>query len=411
MALTPAAPAELPSAYASEDRLAMRDAVRRFALEQVLPIANELDPVQGEIPDSLLRAMADMGLFGILVPAEYGGLGLGVFEYCMVAEELARAWMSVASVIARGNGLGRGFSAEQRRELLPKVARGEWLGAFALSEPDAGSDIAGIRTRAEKDGDHYVLNGQKMWCTFADRADFLIVVARTTPYDPARRHSGIRNFYVPKQRGGFPPGISGTPIRKIGYHGWKTWELSLSDFRVPAENLLGGDRGGDERSGFRDVSHGLAIARLHTAARSIGLARGGLEDALAYAQTRVQFGRPIGDFQAIRFKIAEMASHIEACRALMHQTAADADAGRPVDRQAAMAKYLASEMSERVTSEALQIHGGAGYTTDFAVERYWRDARLTKIFEGTSEIQLRIVSDQYLPRPASDQGQARAAAS
>jgi butyryl-CoA dehydrogenase len=411
MALTPAAPAELPSAYASEDRLAMRDAVRRFALEQVLPIANELDPVQGEIPDSLLRAMADMGLFGILVPAEYGGLGLGVFEYCMVAEELARAWMSVASVIARGNGLGRGFSAEQRRELLPKVARGEWLGAFALSEPDAGSDIAGIRTRAEKDGDHYVLNGQKMWCTFADRADFLIVVARTTPYDPARRHSGIRNFYVPKQRGGFPPGISGTPIRKIGYHGWKTWELSLSDFRVPAENLLGGDRGGDERSGFRDVSHGLAIARLHTAARSIGLARGGLEDALAYAQTRVQFGRPIGDFQAIRFKIAEMASHIEACRALMYQTAADADAGRPVDRQAAMAKYLASEMSERVTSEALQIHGGAGYTTDFAVERYWRDARLTKIFEGTSEIQLRIVSDQYLPRPASDHGQARAAAS
>jgi alkylation response protein AidB-like acyl-CoA dehydrogenase len=401
VALTPAAPADLPSAYASEDRLAMRDAVRRFALEQVLPLANELDPVQGEIPDSLLRTMADMGLFGILVPAEYGGLGLGVFEYCMVAEELARAWMSVASVIARGNGLGRGFSAEQRKELLPKVARGEWLGAFALSEPDAGSDISGIRTRAEKDGDHYVLNGQKMWCTFADRADFLIVVARTTPYDPTRRHSGIRNFYVPKQRGEFPSGISGTPIRKIGYHGWKTWELSFSDFRVPAESLLGGDRSGDERSGFRDVSHGLAIARLHTAARSTGLARGGLEDALAYAQARVQFGRPIGDFQAIRFKIAEMASQIEACRALMYQTAADADAGRPVDRQAAMAKYLASEMSERVTSEALQIHGGAGYTTDFAVERYWRDARLTKIFEGTSEIQLRIVSDHYLPRPAA----------
>jgi len=397
-----AAPVDLPSAYATEDRLAMRDAVRRFAMERVLPVANELDPVQGEIPDSLLQAMADMGLFGILVPTEYGGLGLGVFEYCMVAEELARAWMSVASVIARGNGLGRGFSPEQRRELLPKVARGEFLGAFALSEPEAGSDIASIRTRAERDGDHYVLNGQKMWCTFADRADFLVVVARTTPYDPARRHSGIRNFYVPKQRGGFPPGISGTPIRKIGYHGWKTWELSFQDFRVPAENLLGSRsaEGSDERSGFRDVSHGLAIARLHTAGRSIGLARAGLEDAIAYAKTRVQFGRPIGDFQAIRFKIAEMAARIEACRALMYQAAADADAGRSVDHQAAMAKYLASEMSEHVTSEALQIHGGAGYTTDFAVERHWRDARLTKIFEGTSEIQLRIVSDRYLPRPA-----------
>jgi butyryl-CoA dehydrogenase len=400
MPSVPAAPADLPSAYATDERLAMRDAVRTFARERVLPVANELDPVQGEIPDALLRDMAEMGLFGILVPAEYGGLGLGVFEYCLVAEELARAWMSVASVIARGNGLGRGFSPEQRRELLPRVARGEWLGAFALSEPDAGSDIAGIRTRAERDGDEYVLNGQKMWCTFADRADFLIVVARTTPYDPARRHSGIRNFYVPKERGGFPPGISGTPIRKIGYHGWKTWELSFSDFRVPASHLLGGS-GGDERSGFRDVSHGLAIARLHTAARSIGLARGGLEDAIAYARARVQFGRPIGDFQAIRFKIAEMASRIEACRALMYQAAADADAGRAVDHQAAMAKYLASEMAERVTSEALQIHGGAGYTTDFAVERHWRDARLTKIFEGTSEIQLRIISDGYLPRPAS----------
>jgi butyryl-CoA dehydrogenase len=401
MPLVPAAPLDLPSAYATEERLAMRDAVRRFAMEQVLPVANELDPVQGEIPESLLRNMAEMGLFGILVPAEYGGLGLGIFEYCLVAEELARAWMSVASVIARGNGLGRGFSAQQRAELLPKVARGEWLGAFALSEPDAGSDIASIRTRAERDGDSYVLNGQKMWCTFADRADFLIVVARTTPYDPAHRHAGIGSFYVPKQRGGFPDGIAGTPIRKIGYHGWKTWELSFSDFRVPADNLLGRRGGGGEPTGFRDVSHGLAIARLHTAARSIGLARAGLEDAIAYAQARIQFGRPIADFQAIRFKIADMAAQIEASRALMYQAAADADAGRPVDRQASMVKYLASEMSERVTSEALQIHGGAGYTTDFAVERYWRDARLTRIFEGTSEIQLRIISDTYLPRPTS----------
>jgi alkylation response protein AidB-like acyl-CoA dehydrogenase len=399
-------PASLPAAYATEDRLAMRDLVRDFAMKDVLPVANELDPVQGEMPDELVKKMAEMGLFGILVPQQYGGLGLGVFEYCLVTEELARAWMSVASIIARGNGLGGGFSEAQRRELLPKVARGECLGAFALSEPDAGSDIASIRTRAELRGAHYVINGQKMWCTYADKADFIILVARTTPYDPARRHAGIRNFYIPKERGRFPAGITGNPIRKIGYHGWKTWELSFDDFRLPADNLLGREvsggevDGADDIQGFRHISRSLSIARVHTAARSIGLARGALEDAIAYCQQRRQFDQFIGDFQAIRFKIAHMASEVEACRAFMYQVAADADAGAIVDHQASMLKYLASEMSERVTSEGLQIHGGAGYTTDFPVERFWRDARLTKIFEGTSEIQLRIVSDRYLPRPA-----------
>jgi alkylation response protein AidB-like acyl-CoA dehydrogenase len=397
----PVAPPTLPAAYATTDRQAMLETVRRFAMEEVLPAANELDPVQGEIPAPLVAAMARMGLFGIMVSEEYGGLGLGLIEYCLVTEELARAWMSVASLIARGNGLGAGFSAEQRRQLLPRVARGEWLGAFALSEPGAGSDIASIRTRAERDGDEWVITGQKMWCTYADQADFLVVVARTTPYDPARRHAGIRNFYVPKARGAFPPGVSGNPIRKIGYHGWRTWELSFDGLRVPADHLLGMDGESDEREGFRRVSRGLSVARVHTAARSIGLARAGIEDAMAYAQERVQFDQPISDFQAIRFKLADMVSQVESARAFMYQVAADADAGRPVDHQASMLKYLASEMAERVTSEALQIHGGAGYTTDFAVERYWRDARLTKIFEGTSEIQLRIISDRYLPRASA----------
>jgi alkylation response protein AidB-like acyl-CoA dehydrogenase len=400
MPLDPA-PHDLPSAYTTEDRVAMRDLVRDFVQREVLPTANELDPVRGEIPDSMVETMAQMGLFGILIPEEFGGLGLGVFEYCMVAEELARGWMSVASLMARGNGLVRGFSPEQERELLPKIASGEWLGAFAMSEPDAGSDIASIRTRAEPDGDGWVLNGQKMWCTYADKADYLIIVARTTPYDPTRRQAGIRNFYLPKPRGSFPEGMSGNPIRKIGYHGWKTWELSLNDVRVPADGLLAQDApAADDRAGFVEISRWLALARLHTAARSIGLARGGLEDAVAYAQQRRQFDQPIGDFQAIRFKIADMAAQVDMNRAFLYQVAADADAGKTVDHQASMAKYLASEMSERVTSEAIQIHGGAGYTTDFAVERHWRDARLTKIFEGTSEIQLRIISDQYLPRPA-----------
>lgn len=401
MDLLLAAPAGLPAAYATEERLAMRDLVRDFAMNEVLPVANELDSSEGLIPDSLRQKMAEMGLFGILIPEEYGGLGLGLFEYCLVTEELARAWMSVASLIARGNGLGGGFSEKQRSEYLPKVARGEFLGAFALSEPDAGSDVASIRTRAVLDGDHYVINGQKMWCTFADQADFLIVVARIAPYDPKHRHSGIRNFFVPKERGCFPDGISGNAIRKIGYHGWRTFELSFDDFRVPAENLLGGERmhSGDDVAGFRDVTRALSGARVHTAARSIGLARGALEDSIAYCQQRKQFDRFIGDFQAIRFKIATMASRIEACRALMYQVASDADARLPVDTQASMVKFLASEMAERVTSEGIQIHGGAGYTTDFALERYWRDARLTKIFEGTSEIQQLIISDRYLPRP------------
>ncbi|HZT67769.1 MAG TPA: acyl-CoA dehydrogenase family protein [Acidimicrobiales bacterium] len=399
MDLLPVPPASIPTPYRTEDRTAIRDLARDFAMREVLPVANELDPVQGEIPLELRRAMGEMGFFGILIPEEYGGLGLGLFEYCLVTEELARAWMSCASIIARGNGLGGGFSQDQRRRLLPLMAKGELLGAFALSEPDAGSDVASIRCRAELQGDEYVINGQKMWCTFADQANFIVLVARTTPYDPANRYSGIRNFFIPKEPGSFPAGISGNPVRKIGYHGWKTWELSFDDFRLPAENLLGRQAEGDDRAGFRNVTRGLSVARVHTAARSIGLARAGLEDAVAYAQQRRQFDRPISDFQAIRFKIASMAAEIEACRALMYQVAADADAGVAVDAQASMVKYLASEMSERVTSEALQIHGGAGYTTDFAVERHWRDARLTKIFEGTSEIQLRIISDRLLPRP------------
>jgi alkylation response protein AidB-like acyl-CoA dehydrogenase len=278
------------------------------------------------------------------------------------------------------------------------MARGEYLGAFALSEPGAGSDVASIRCRAEPVGDEWVLNGQKMWCTFADGADFLIVVARATPYDPERRHAGIAQFFVPKERGKFPPGLEGTPMRKIGYHGWKTWELSFNDLRIPRDNILiGGDPEGAE--GFKRTASWLSVARIHTAARSIGLARGALEDSVAYAQSREQFGRPIGDFQAIRFKIAWMATEIEAARTLTYAAADNTDRGRRSDVEASMAKYFASEMSEKVTSEGIQIHGGAGYTSEFAVERYWRDARLTKIFEGTSEIQQRIISDAFLPRP------------
>ena len=393
--------ARVPAAYYTDERQAILESAREFAMNEVLPVANKLDPVQGEIPMELRDKMAELGYFGILIPQEYGGLGLGIFEYVLVTEELSRAWMSVASIIARGNGLGAGFSEKHRKEMLPKMAKGECLGAFALSEPSAGSDAASIRCRAELVGDHWVINGQKMWCTFADGADFIVLVARATPYDPERRHAGISQFLIPKERGKLPPGIEGTPMRKIGYHGWKTWELSFSDFKIPRENVLGPEQasGSVAGEGFKRALSWLSIARIHTAARAIGLARGALEDSISYAQSREQFGRPIGEFQAIRFKIATMATEIEAARDLTYSAADESDKGRVDDVKASMAKLFASEMAERVTSEGIQIHGGAGYTTEYPLERYWRDARLTKIFEGTSEIQQRIISDAHLPRP------------
>ena len=198
-------------------------------------------------------------------------------------------------------------------------------------------------------------------------------------------------FLVEKERGSFPEGVTGTKVRKIGYHGWHTWELSFDGLRLPADALLG-----EEGKGFYLAVSGLEVGRVHTAARAIGLARAALEDSITYVHQREQFGRPIGDFQAIRFKIAHMAAEIEAARQLMYHAATEIDSGRRCSMEAAMAKYVASEMAERVTSEAVQIHGGAGYTTDFAVERHWRDARLTRIFEGTSEIQLRVISDELL---------------
>jgi alkylation response protein AidB-like acyl-CoA dehydrogenase len=380
----------------TEERLMIQESARDFAMNEVLPIANRLDPVQGIIPDDLIRKMGELGYFGIVVPEKYGGLGLGAFEYCLVAEELARAWMSVGSLIARGNSMigMESMSEEWRADVLPRVARGEYLGAFAMSEPNAGSDVANISTRAVRDGDDYIITGNKYWCTFADGADFVTVIARTgTDPDPKRRHAGLSAFVLEKPRGELPADVQGAPIPKIGYFGWKTWELAFDGVRVPASALLG-----EEGKAFYMIAHGLERARAHTAARSIGLARGALEDALAYAKERQQFGRPIAEFQDIRFKLARMATEIEACRQLMYHVCDQIDTGRRCDAEASMVKYLASEMAERVTSDALQILGGAGYTTHYAVERYWRDARLTKIFEGTSEIQLRIISDHLLGR-------------
>lgn len=381
----------------SEERRMIQESARAFTHDVVLPAANRLDPVKGEIPQEIIDQMSELGYFGILIPEELGGLGLGAFEYCLIAEELAQGWMSVASLIARGNALIgslKSMSSEQQAHYLPKMARGEFLGAFSLSEPDAGSDVANISCRAKKVGDEWEITGNKYWCTYADGADFILVFARTNPeVDPKARHRGISAFMVEKPRGELPQGVSGNPIPKIGYHGWTTWELAFDGCRVPLEMMVG-----EEGKAFYLATAGLETARAHTAARSIGLAQAALNDAIEYSKERRQFGQAIENFQAIRFKIASMATEIEAARALMYAVCEKIDQGVRCDKEASMVKLFASEMSERVTSEALQILGGGGYTTLHAVERHWRDARLTKIFEGTSEIQMRIISDHILGR-------------
>ena len=384
----------------TEERRMIQEAARQFTMERVLPIANKLDPEKGQIPRDLIDEMAELGYFGILIPEEYGGLGLGAYEYCLVAEQLSRGWMSVGSLIARGNGLIgalKGLAPEKKAEYLPRMARGEFLGAFSLSEPNAGSDVANISCRAVRDGDDWLITGNKYWCTFAYQSDFILVICRTDPViDPKARHKGLSAFLVEKPRGELPEGVKGSVIPKIGYHGWTTWELAFDNCRVPHSSMVG-----EEGKAFYLTTAGLETARAHTAARSIGLAQGSLEDSIQYAKDRAQFGAPIGNFQAICFKLADMATQIEASRALLYTVCEKIDEGVRADTEASMVKLFASEMCERVTSEGLQIHGGAGYTTHFAAERYWRDARLTKIFEGTSEIQMRIISDAMLGKVAA----------
>jgi alkylation response protein AidB-like acyl-CoA dehydrogenase len=379
----------------------MRDVARQFVRDEVLPAANRLDPVKGEMPRELIDKMGELGFFAILIPEELGGLGLGAFEYCLVAEELARGWMSVASIIARGNSFFRSVpgEGEERRRKIALMAKGQYLGAAALSEPGTGSDLSSVQCRARRDGDEWVITGNKYWCTFADGADYISVLCRIDePGAPAGR-GGTISVSVEKPKGELPAGCSGAPIPKIGYFGWKTWELSFDGTRAQARRALEDSHGEAGGAAHRAVAFGLGLARAHTAARSIGLAQGALEDAIAYAKQRIQFGQPISDFQAIRFKIASMATEVRAARQLMYFVCSEIDAGRAGRVETSMVKLFASEMAERVTSEALQIFGGAGYTTLYPIERYWRDARLTKIFEGTSEIQQRIIADTLLGKP------------
>jgi alkylation response protein AidB-like acyl-CoA dehydrogenase len=390
------------SPYDTPERTTLRDTVRAFAMDEVLPVANELDPRREDIPAALLDRLGELGLFGVLIPEDEGGLGLGVYEYCLVSEELARAWMSVGSIIARGNGTGCDSADPERRLTLRRAsAAGRRIGAIAFSEPEAGSDLANVACRAERDGDGWLVTGTKRWVGHALAADFIHLLARTRPPREDRGPSdGLELFLVEKERGEFPAGVTGTPIDKIGYFGLTTWELELDGLRLPADALQ--DTGEEEGQGFKHSLGWLHVARAQTAARAVGLARGALEDALTYCQQRVQFGEPIGNQQVIRHMLADMSAEVAAARQLYQHAAWLVDAGQPANTETSQAKLFASEMAERVTSQALQIFGGNGYTTQFAAERYWRDARLTRIFEGTSEIQRRIIADSLLAAAPAD---------
>ncbi|MEK7205472.1 MAG: acyl-CoA dehydrogenase family protein [candidate division NC10 bacterium] len=376
---------------------AIRKAVRDFAERQVAPIADRYDRENGEIPTEILKGMAELGYFGLTVPEAYGGLGLDYASMAIVAEELSRAWLSVGSVMTRnlitGTLLLVHGTEEQKQRFLPGLASGDLLTAAAFTEPDAGSDTAAVGTRAVREGDRYVLTGAKTWCTFANRAHILTVLARTDP-DPARRHRGLSILLAQKEPGdGFdPPAISGEPIATIGYHGMKSFSLSFERCPVPAKNLIGET----ENRGFYQLMATYESARIQTAARAVGVAQAAYEAALAYSKQRVQFGQAICNFQAIRHKLADMATEIEAARQLTYYACAMKDSGKRCDLEAGMAKVFAAEMAERVTSEAMQVHGGYGYSLEYPVQRYWRDARVFRIFEGTSEIQRDVIAKRIL---------------
>ena len=377
----------------------LRRSVRDFVAKEVLPIADILDSQEKDIPEEIIKKMADLGYFGLVFPEEVGGVGLDHLALTIVSEELSRGWLSVGSVLTRNLITGLLIQAhgteEQKRRFLPGIASGKLLTAAAFTEPDAGSDTAGMKTRARRDGDRYLLTGAKTWCTFANAAHVLAVLARTDP-DPAKRHKGLTLFLVEKKPGDEfdPPRIAGEPIPTIGYHGMHCFTLGLQDCPVPAENMIGGAEG----KGFYQLMAVYESARIQTAARAVGVAQGAFDLALKYAQERQQFGQPISNFQAIRHKLADMATEIQAARQLTHYAASMKDTGRRCDLEAGMAKLFAADMVDRVASEALQIHGGYGYSKEYSIQRYWRDARLFRIFEGTSEIQREVIGKRLVER-------------
>jgi alkylation response protein AidB-like acyl-CoA dehydrogenase len=365
------------------------DTVRRFVAREVIPVASELEHAD-EFPAEIVATMRELGLFGIAIPERFGGLGLDLLTYVAVIEELAYGWMSLTGIVNThtmcATLLLRHGTEEQCERLLPSMATGEVRGAMSLSEPDAGSDTRNISCRAERDGDEYVIDGTKAWVTNGERAGIVALVARTD--------EGISTFVVEKEPGVTFQGITvGPHIGKLGYRGTETVEMSYSAHRVPAANLVG-----EAGRGLPQILGVLEIGRINIASRAVGVARAAFDAALAYAQQRETFGVAIAEHQAIQMKLADMATRLEAARLLTRHAAELKAAGARCDVEAGMAKLFASETALELATECMRIHGGVGYTTDLPVERYYRDAPLMVIGEGTNEIQRLVIARGLLAR-------------
>jgi len=374
----------------SEEHQMLQKMVRDFAKNEIEPVATQLDQT-GEFPWDILHKMADLGLMGIPYPEKYGGAGMDTLALAIAIEEIGRVCGSTGITLAAHTSLGsypiyEFGSEEQKQKYLRPLAEGKSIGAFGLTEPEAGSDAAGVKTLAKKVGDKYILNGTKFFCTNGGKADFIIVSARTDP--EAERHKGMSTFIVEKN---FPGFKLGKAENKMGLRASNTQEIIFEDCEVPAENLIG-----HEGDGFKLAVMTLDEGRIGIGALALGIAQGALDHALKYAKERTQFGKPIGYFQGIQFMLADMGTEVQAARHLVYHAARLKDAGKPFTKEAAMAKLYASEVGTRTANRAIQIHGGYGYTQDYPVERFYRDAKLMEIGEGTSEIQRLVIARRLL---------------
>ncbi len=371
--------------------------LRDWVESVVIPHASEFE-LPDKYPTDMAHQMADFGLFGATIPSEYGGLELDNMTYARVIEELSRGWMSLAGIINShlicAKLISKFGSEEQKQRWLPSMATGQLRGCFSLSEPDSGSDAGALRCQAKRDGDEWIINGTKMWVTNGEKAGVVALLARVPEGDPEPA-GGISCFIVEKTPGKKSGGITvSRKIDKLGYRGLETVEMSYSDHRLSHDQLLGGNEG--IGNGLRWALTALEQGRINVAARGVGVAQAAYDAALAYAKERETFGRPISQHQAIAFKLAEMATKLEAARLLTYEAARKADAGERVDLAAGMAKLFASETASELALDAMRIHGGNGFSTEYPVERYYRDAPLMIIGEGTSEIQKLVISRALL---------------
>ncbi len=392
-----------PLTEKTDEQKAITEMVRQFADNEIIPVAEEYDS-EDKFPEPIVEQMKELGLFGVTIPEEYGGMGLDLTTYAMIVEELSRGWISISGVVNThfiGSYLLIKFGTdEQKDHFLPRMATGEIRAAFSLSEPEVGSDVQGIKSTAKRAGEgEWEINGQKMWVTNGLLSGVVFVLVKTDPKaDPP--YKGMTCFICEKEPGAAEvPGLRIPPkIKKIGYKGVESTELVFDGFKVADDRILGGPDG--EGKGFVQMMDALEVGRVNVAARGVGVAQRALELALRYSQERKAFGRPIAKHQAITFKLAEMGTRLEAARLLTLKAARMKDAGERSDLEAGMAKLFASEAAKANAEEALRIHGGYGYSKEYEIERIYRDAPLLLIGEGTSEIQKMVIGKKLLERNA-----------